>query len=426
MHLEHPDGPTMAEDDGIAAEPQGVGPHDADDLMEDVDVREDDVSADDMMRICDELAASNNFVAMVRQTVTPKPRAAAERADPRFFALLSKSATAVYQEEQTPEQAANSSTLVEPYRGAFPTTQSARLATDIAHASSSPTEPSVSFLRKCLSACIIQGEGFHEAAAGLMHNAVQIFKAMISQRDPYCLTALNLLTTVLESVGQRLLAETVLQRILEATHGHLQNDGPVNTTIRFMLEIVGRRAKESEYNAPTMFRVYHELCELWGENSPSALTGCYHVAWTLALVDETRAEAWSILDPLKARCEATLGDGHFLTITTMMTSARVLYHLGGHWQAASMINQAINRLDLMYEDFHPVCLEARSRQAMLLMKLGRSHDIETILRDVLARQVEILGVENPRTQSTLATYQEFLKTRNQILSLPEILTRISE
>ena len=110
----------------------------------------------------------------------------------------------------------------------------------------------------------------------------------------------------------------------------------------------------------------------------------------------------------------------------MMTSARVLYHLGGHWQAASMINQAINRLDLMYEDFHPVCLEARSRQAMLLMKLEGSHDIETILRDVLARQVAILGVENPRTQFTLATFQKFLKTRNQILSLPEILTRISE
>jgi hypothetical protein len=189
-----------------------------------------------------------------------------------------------------------------------------------------------------------------------------------------------------------------------------------------MLEIVGGRAKKSGYNAHTMFQVYHELCELWGENSPSALTGCYHVAWILALADETRAEAWSILDPLKARCEATLGDGHFQTITTMMTSARVLYHLGEHWQAATMINQAIKRLDLMYEDFHPVCLEARSRQALLLMKLEGSHDVEAILQDVLAQRAAILGVENPRTQSTLVTLQKFLEARGRTLSLPEILT----
>jgi hypothetical protein len=63
---------------------------------------------------------------------------------------------------------------------------------------------------------------------------------------------------------------------------------------------------------------------------------------------------------------------------------------------------------------------------MLLMKLDGSHDIETILRDVLARQAAILGVENPRTQSTRATLQKFLEARGRILSPPEILTRVSE
>jgi hypothetical protein len=427
MHIAHTDVPIMAEEDGIAAEYRHVEPHDADDMMEDVGPWEDDeISAEDMEGICEGFAASNNFVAMVRRTVTPKPLAAFERTDPSLFQLLSKSATTSYQEDQQEGQAAKSATSVKPHRGTSPTAPSTRLGTQIAQESASSTEPSVLFLRKCLTACIVRGEGFHEAATGLMHDAVQLFQGMISRRDPYCLTALNLLTTVLESVGQRLLAEAILRRILEATYGHLQNEGPINTTIRFMLEIVGGRAKESEYDANRMFEVYDELCELWSADSPSALTGLYHVAWILALGAETRGEAWSILDPLKAKCEVTLGPGHFQTITTMTTSARVLYHLGEHWQAARMINEAIERLDLMYEDFHPVRLEARSRQATLLMKLEGSHDVETILQDVLAQQHAILGFENPRTQSTLATLQRFLQGRGRKLSLPEVLDGVSK
>jgi hypothetical protein len=217
------------------------------------------------------------------------------------------------------------------------------------------------------------------------------------------------------------LAETVLRRILETTHGHSQNEGPITVTIRFMLEIVGGRAKESEYDAYRMSQVYTGLCELWGADSPSALAGLYHVAWSLALVKETRAEACSILDKLKVKCETILGPSHFQTITAMTTLARVLYHLGAHWQAAEMINEAIQRLDRTYEDFHPVRLEAGARQAILLMKLGGSYDVETILRDVLVRQVAILGCENPRTRSTITTLRKFHEERGRIFNLPEIL-----
>lgn len=429
MHFEHTNVPVMAEEDGIATEYRQGGPHDADDLMEDVDSCEDDeVSEEDMTGICKGLAASKNFVSMVRQTVAPKPLAPFERADPLFFTLLSKSATATHQDDQQEVPAAKaqayeakSARFVQPHHGTSPTAQSTRPGTEIAKESASSTEPSVSFLRECLSACIVQGQCSYEAATGLMDGAVLLFGDMISRGDPYCLTALNLLTTVLESVGQRLLAESVLRRILETTHGHWQNEGPITVTIRFMLEIVGGRAKKSEYDAKRMSQVYTGLCELWGADSPSALAGLYHVAWSLALVEETRAEAWSILDKLKVKCETILGPGHFQTITAMTTLARVLYHLGAHWQAAEMINEAIQRLDRTYEVFHPVRLEACTRQAILLMKLGGSYDVETILRDVLVRQVAILGCENPRTRFTITTLQKFHEERGRIFNLPEIL-----
>ena len=94
-----------------------------------------------------------------------------------------------------------------------------------------------------------------------------------------------------------------------------------------------------------------------------------------------------------------------------------------------MINRAIQRLELMYEDFHPYRLEARSRQAKLLMKLEGSHDVEAILQDVVRQQAVVLGVQNSRTQSTLVLLQHFLtrKGRSQeAYSLPEVLERISD
>jgi hypothetical protein len=436
VHVANSDVAKMGEEDSMKIEYRQVGPLDEDELMEDLDsCQDDEVSACDMAKICAGLAASDNFGAMVRQTVAPKPPAAFERANPLYFTLLSKSAPAIYQQDQLEVPAAktqacqsDSATFVELDHGTFATFQLGRLPTETGQESLVSTEPSVLFLRECLSACIVQGQGFREPANVLMHGAVQVFKGMISRRDPYCLTTLNLLTAVLESVGQRLLAETVLRRILETVHGHLENEDPVNVTIRFMLDIVSGRAKKSEYDANRMWQVYHEICELWGEDSPSALAGLYHVAWSLALDKATRAEAWNILKPLKAKCELTLDPCHFQTITIMTTSARVLYHLGEHWEAAFMINQAIRRLDRMYEDFHPFRLEARSRQAMLLMQLDGSYDVETILQDVLRQQTAILGFENPRTQFTLATLQKFLsrKGRSQELEsviLPEILEK---
>jgi hypothetical protein len=431
IHIIRADVGYTAEEDGMLMEYGHIARPDTDESMGDLDSCEDDeVSAGDMARICAGLAASDDFGAMVRQTVAPKPLSTFERADPLFFTLLSPSAPAIYQQDQQEGSAAKPQAyesmlpFIKPDRGTFATPGPTQIATQAGRESTVPTEPSVSFLRECLSACIVHGQGFREAATVLMHGAVQVFSGMIRRRDPYCLTALNLLTAVLESVGQRLLAETVLRKILETANVYSENEGPVNATIRFMLEIVSGRAKKSEYNANRMWQVYHELCELWGADSPSALTGLYHVAWTLALVQDTRGEAWAILEPLNFKCELTLGPCHFQTITTMTTSARVLYHLGDHWKAALMINRAIQRLDLMYEDFHPFCLEARSRQATLLMKLEGSHDVETILQDVLRQQVLILGFDNPRTQSTLATLQRYLngKGRSQeAFILPEIL-----
>jgi hypothetical protein len=431
IHFAHSDVVNMVEEDGMM-EYRHVERLDADESMEDLEPCEDDeVSAGDMAIICAGLAASDQFGTMVRQTVAPKRLAASERANPLFFTLLSKSAPAIYPHDQHDQREvpsakaqaceSRSPTFVKPDPGTFATSQPSRLATEMGQEAVVSTEPSVSFLRECLSARIVEGQGFCEAATVLMHSAVQLFRGMISRRDPYCLTALNLLTAVLESVGQRPLAETILRNILETAYGHLENEGPVNATIHFMLNIVSGRAKKSKYDANRMLQVYNELCELWGADSPSALAGLYHVAWRLALTEETRGEAWSILDPLKAKCEQILGPYHFQTITTMTTSARVLYHLGEHLQAALMINQAIQRLDMMYEDFHPFRLEARSRQATLLMKLPGSYDVETILQDVLRQQAAILGFENPRTQSTRDTLQRFLEGKGRTFILPEIL-----
>jgi hypothetical protein len=406
--------------------------YDRDILMEEVDfLEEDEVSDRDKAKICAGLAESDNFGQMVRQTIAPKPLSGPERANPLFFSLLSTSAPAIYRQDQDAVPAGQTQANESAFAKALVRSYPIQMAHGPGNGTTVSVEPSVSFLRGCLSACIVGGQGFRETANALMHGAIQDFRNMISRYDPYSLTVLNLLIALLESVGQRPLAETILRKILETESDQLESESPIGVTIRFLLDIVCDQARESEYKADRMWQVYHGLRGLWGANSPSALAGLYHVAWTLALVDDinSRKEAWTILEHLNVECEVTLGPCHFQTITSMVTSARVLYHLGKHWEAALMINRAIQRLELMYEDFHPYRLEARSRQAKLLMKLEGSHDVEAILQDVMRQQAAVLGVQNSRTQSTLALLQQFLtrKGRSQeAYSLPEVLERISD
>jgi hypothetical protein len=414
-------------------------PLDKDVPIEEVDfLEEDEVSDRDKAKICAGLAESDNFGAMVRQTIAPKPLSGFERVNPLFFSLLSTSAPAIYRQDQdaVPARQAQASestfAMALKYdREMVVRSYPIQMARGPGHGAAVSVEPSVSFLRGCLSACIVGGQGFRETANALMHGAVQDFRNMISRCDSYSLTVLNLLISLLESVGQRPLAETILRKILETESDQLESESPIGVTIRFLLDIVCDRARQSKYKADRMWQAYRGLCELWGADSPSALAGLYHVAWTLALVDDTnsRREAWAILEPLNVKCEVTLGPCHFQTITSMATSARVLYHLGKHWEAALMINRAIQRLDLMYEDFHPYRLEARSRQAKLLMKLEGSHDVEAILQDVVRHQAAVLGVQNSRTQSTFELLKDFLTSKGrsqEAYNLLEVLEQISD
>ena len=83
----------------------------------------------------------------------------------------------------------------------------------------------------------------------------------------------------------------------------------------------------------------------------------------------------------------------------------------------------------MREDFHPYRLEARSRQARLLMKLEGSHDVEAILQDVVRRQAEVLGVQNSRTQSTLTLLKNLLTSKGrsqEAHNFPKVLEKISD
>ena len=435
MHVAHFDIANMMEGDNMLVEGQNDAPLDADILMADLDSWEDDeVSEGDMARIRAGVTESDDFGAMISRTVAPKPLSGSEGTNPLFFSLLSGTVPATHRpgyvgvlgaETQSSESTA---VIVMQDREAPFRSRPTRLTSTAGDRTEIQVEPSVWFLRQCLSACIVRGQGLDEEANNLVFAAVESFRRMTNQVNPGCLTTLHLLVSVLESLGQRALAETILKKILETADNHLDDESPIGATIGFMLAIVNCQVRQSQYDTARMRRVHQGLSEVWGEDSPSALVGLYHVAWSLALDQETRGEAWAILEPLNVKCEVTLGQCHFQTITAMTTSARVLYHLGEHWQAARMINRAIQRLDLMYEDFHPYCLEARSRQAKLLMKLDGSHDVETILQDVVRQQAAILGFHNPRTQSTLATLQGFLKSKGrsqEAHSLPEVLERVS-
>ena len=291
------------------------------------------------------------------------------------------------------------------------------------------------FLSRCFNACILDGQNFQGWARSSLRDAMAGFKSMIENGNEQCLTALNLLVATLEAHGQRPLLETILSTALEVSLKLLSRESPIVATVAFMSDVVGRRARESGFGPDRLWEIYHGLKDMWGPESPAALTGLYHVAWRLTLNKCSCGEAWKVLQDLTADCERTLGPYHVQSITCMATSARVLYHLGRLPEAVQMIDGVIHRLNHKYEKFHPYRLEALARQAEMLHRLGETSNdgelfrrVEAILRDVIEQRIAILGPQNPRTLSTFNQLQRFLRERardDEVNELPESFAGVS-
>ncbi len=395
------------------------------------------ITTEDMINMYVAAAESQLFQAMIRQMLAPKPTWSKDEATRTFVRLLSATPPAMCNTpaRQATDNPLETISLDVPDRDedSHPTLEGLDylgLNSDDLMAVDTEDDftESSRFLAACFLICILRGQGHDEKASAAIKMARASFRRIVVEKPHHCLTTLNVLLPVLDSSGQRNVAEVILDSVLAVSSKTVDAEHPVISTLEFILDIVSHQAKLAEYDLSKLERAYAESIRRWGPEAPSALTAQYHVGWRLASSPTTCHKAWDVLNDLQSKCELILPPNHIQTISCMMTSARALYNMNDHLRAATLMNAAIGRLDEVYPTFHPYCLEARSRQAVFAMELGGC-DIEGLLRSTVENQAAMLGLDNPKTRATLGRFQAFFRTQGRYEDaekLPRTLRDISD
>ena len=290
------------------------------------------------------------------------------------------------------------------------------------------------FLSRCFHACICIGQSLEEGvdrkalielADGSMDEAMQIYAGMIVNKDGATLVAISILLTMFEVHGQLDLAHQLLRRTLEVSNENLGNDHALSSTINWMLAVTSRTSHLNHACSAEELEVVKVGIEnYFGVGSYSALIAAYNFGW--ALLHEGQIErAGNVLFGLRYDCERVFGFCHVQTIITSVTLARAFYHNGDVANAEMLTKEMIGRLNLVFPPFHPYRLEALSRQARFLKKLGKKDQAETILREVVAERFSILGPSNPRSKSSLEELHKVIQSRGQAIDIKDLYRQVS-
>lgn len=263
------------------------------------------------------------------------------------------------------------------------------------------------FLLSFFSGCMLGSQGSLEDPANAIRHANSLLKTMIRNRHPACLTTLNIMFAALVACGQGPRAGEFLANVLVFPQLDLC-DNPIAASVEFLIGIATKKLNIVAVEIAHLQSIHDQLRNEFGSESPAALVGLYHIAWTCSKVEAHRERAGQILHDLVPRARKALGPSHFLTITCMTMMARLLYHQHQVEASLALMRDAIEAIDLGYADFHPYRLEARHRQAQCLLKLGHLTDAETILQEVVKQRTNVLGRTNDLTERSRKLLQECL------------------
>jgi hypothetical protein len=291
------------------------------------------------------------------------------------------------------------------------------------------------FLGRCFHACICIGQSLEdgvdrkalvELADGAIDEAMEIYADMIVNKDGATLMAISILLTMFEVHGQLNLAQRLLWRTLEVSNENLGKDHALSSTINWMLAVSSRTSHLTHaYSAEKLEVVKVEIETYFGVGSYSALIAAYNFGW--ALLHEGQIErAGNVLFGLRYDCERVFGFRHVQTIITSVTLARAYYHNGDVTNAEMLIKEMIGRLNDVFPSFHPYRLEALSRQARFLKKLGKKDQAKAILLEVVAQRFSILGPSNPRSKSSLEELHKVIQSQGQVIDIKDLYRQVSD
>ncbi|ERF76735.1 hypothetical protein EPUS_02274 [Endocarpon pusillum Z07020] len=263
------------------------------------------------------------------------------------------------------------------------------------------------FLGCFFGGCVLRCQGASEGATDCFRHANILLKFMIEKYDPECLSALNGMLPILEAHGHKELAVEFLSNVLTFLQ-HTPNN-PVAATAEFLIKVAARQLKSFAVEVKHLEDTHQHLKDRFGAQSPSALVGLYHIAWMCAREEEHRERALQILAELVPLASKIMGPSNFLTITSMVTMARVLSYVRTKEESIALVWQTIQMIDQKYARFHPYRLEVLHRLATLLIDTHRAKDAENILRGVIEQRRVVLGPNNSLTKRSMECLQEAIQ-----------------
>jgi hypothetical protein len=249
-----------------------------------------------------------------------------------------------------------------------------------------------------------------EVVESSLRDAKQSLRVMLETHDGGFLSCISLLLAVLEAHGQSDFAKQCLRDALAISEEVVGRSHAVTCSINHMLAVAFRAShRDQTTSSDRLKKLQADIEAYFGVRSRSALTASYQIGW--ALVHEKQYdEAAEVLGRLRTQCELVFGPRHIHTIMTAMSLARVYYHKHLFQTAEDLVSEMIGRLEKVFAKFHPYRLEARSRQAVFLLKLGHQYQetAEDIMREVIRERYAVLGPTNPRSIDSLQMLQNLL------------------
>jgi hypothetical protein len=284
------------------------------------------------------------------------------------------------------------------------------------------TDLSQKFLACFFGGCMLYSQDSPEGAASPFRHACKLLEAMVRGCHSNCLAALNVMLSVLEAHGRKNLAcafLSVVQMILPR-----DRINPVAATVEFMVRIATRKLKPIEMEIAHLQSIHEQLKDQFGAESPSALVGLYNVAWMCAKESKHRERALQTLTGLVPSARKKLGPSHFLTITSMTTMARVLFHIRTVDESISLMGEARRAIESTHAYFHPFRLEVLYRLSRFLIDARQPIPAERILREVVELRGNVLGTTNALTMRSLELLREALELSGKNVTLKELASEM--
>lgn len=264
-------------------------------------------------------------------------------------------------------------------------------------------------------ACICESQGDHKTMQENVKQASKVFKNMLKRLNPYLLTGLTLMTSILYFHDHAELLKQFLEDSCRVIEKVFSKNHPIIVPYRYMLVSVCGDQLEKSAMSNELDHAYTAFQLTWGPVHSNTLTALYYHGCSL-LEGSHFDEAEKQLRRCFALSQEHLGPSHFLTVWTLATISRTLSTSDRAKEADAVLclQDAISRCRRMMHEEHPYYLELNRNLANIHLKLGHLAEVESLYRLVMRGRIKMLGLGREITKASVNDLHDVLITRNKL------------